>query len=289
MLPLITGYVEGLNGPFLDRQKAEIEGNNFARKVGHDTIESLRTVSGEELLKHSQTYHDDYSYPYLVTLVDGWVLPESVAHTFKRGAQLKVTIIAGYNADEGSLLYLMAKFPTPSNWQRGAPADMDSFRVFMSRHYGDDTNALIALYKMNDPSIRAQSEIDMFGDDHQGVHMYFLCEHMNKTGVPAYLYFFNRVPPSPKQTAGAYHFAEVPFVFGTHDFFFKASEADKILEEKIQNYWVNFTGTGDPNGEGLVEWPIYSRDNDTWLNLNHVIKAERVSRGVNLIFLKKRS
>ena len=32
---------------------------------------------------------------------------------------------------------------------------------------------------------------------------------------------------------------------------------------------------------------IYSRDNDTWLNLNHVIKAERVSRAAKFDILEE--
>ena len=85
----------------------------------------------------------------------------------------------------------------------------------------------MTLYSLNDQATRRKGEIDLYGDDRFGVHMRFLCNQMNKIDCPSYLYFFTRVPPSKAQTAGAYHFAEVPFVFGTHDFFFKASETDK--------------------------------------------------------------
>lgn len=28
-------------------------------------------------------------------------------------------------------------------------------------------------------------------------------------------------------------------------------------------YWVNFVKTGDPNGEGLLEWPVYDKSSKT--------------------------
>jgi para-nitrobenzyl esterase len=32
---------------------------------------------------------------------------------------------------------------------------------------------------------------------------------------------------------------------------------DKAVSDAMHNYWVNFVKTGDPNGEGLDNWPVY--------------------------------
>jgi para-nitrobenzyl esterase len=57
---------------------------------------------------------------------------------------------------------------------------------------------------------------------------------------------------------GAYHGAEYPYVFGTHDAYMTTSETDRKLEDIMQRYWVQFAATGDPNAAGTPEWPQFS-------------------------------
>jgi hypothetical protein len=36
-----------------------------------------------------------------------------------------------------------------------------------------------------------------------------------------------------------------------------ASEKDRALTDMMSSYWTNFAKTGDPNGTGPPEWPIF--------------------------------
>ena len=71
--------------------------------------------------------------------------------------------------------------------------------------------------------------------------------------------------------AGAYHSAEITFVFGRpHPILPNAGQApyDSTLAEAMSDYWVEFAARGDPNGAGggkWPPWPRYSAANDAQL------------------------
>ena len=55
---------------------------------------------------------------------------------------------------------------------------------------------------------------------------------------------------------GAGHGTDVPYAFQTLTG--APAKEDAALSDMISSYLVNFAGTGDPNGEGLPEWPSFS-------------------------------
>jgi para-nitrobenzyl esterase len=64
---------------------------------------------------------------------------------------------------------------------------------------------------------------------------------------------------APEESRGAYHSAEIEFVFGMLDSKkLPWRPADYALSEQIGSYWTNFAKTGNPNGAGLPQWLQYS-------------------------------
>jgi len=77
-------------------------------------------------------------------------------------------------------------------------------------------------------------------------------------GQPAFVYHFERVRPGP-HGLGAYHGAEIPYVFDTADSWLPGDAIDHRLARTMQAYWINFARSGDPNGPGLPVWPRWQK------------------------------
>jgi para-nitrobenzyl esterase len=77
---------------------------------------------------------------------------------------------------------------------------------------------------------------------------------------PSYVYYFTRRPLG--DNAGAFHSAELWYIFGTLDRSWRPKEPeDYELSGLMIRYWCNFIKNGDPNGEGLSRWNPYVSEN----------------------------
>ncbi len=55
----------------------------------------------------------------------------------------------------------------------------------------------------------------------------------------------------------AYHGAEYPYVFDSHDPYMTTTATDRALTRTMQSYWRSFAATGDPNSDTTPEWPTF--------------------------------
>lgn len=116
---------------------------------------------------------------------------------------------------------------------------------------------------------------------------------VKKGGTPIYTYYMDRKqPPKPnhgfKRGGPPYggdttHGSDVAYVFGTLDERkLPYQPEDYELSDAMMTYWVNFARTGDPNGEGLANWPPYTAEtpwamhfgNGGWKAENIVLSPE---------------
>lgn len=73
------------------------------------------------------------------------------------------------------------------------------------------------------------------------------------TNHQAYVYYFQRSLPGDE--SGAFHSAELWYVFGSLSYCWRPLEqADYQLSDKMIAYWSQFMKTGNPNSEGKTDW-----------------------------------
>jgi para-nitrobenzyl esterase len=98
---------------------------------------------------------------------------------------------------------------------------------------------------------------------------YAMADRARDTGHPAWVYRFARVRPGPGGAALlAYHGAEIPYVFNTHDGWLAKDSADGELTRLMQGYWSRFVHSGDPNGAGAPRWSAWSDPDPSTLRLD---------------------
>jgi para-nitrobenzyl esterase len=127
------------------------------------------------------------------------------------------------------------------------------------------------------------------GDEWMGAPTRTFARLMSARGAPTYVYMFSRVgDDSANRARGAYHSAEITFVFGRpHPLQPSAGSTpyDSTLAEAMSDYWVAFATTGNPNGPPtagkLPRWPRYNASTDVLLEIGpEIAPRTRVKRAV---------
>jgi len=82
-------------------------------------------------------------------------------------------------------------------------------------------------------------------------------------GIPAYIYLFSYVPTSMQERLkyGAPHASEIAYVFNNLNArrgIDTITTEDRKIANMMNTYWANFAKTGNPNGQDLPTWPVYS-------------------------------
>lgn len=247
---------------------AEAAGEKFAKSA---SLADLRAKPAEELLQSSGFY----SFP---PSIDGWFLPQDVDAIYAAGKQNDVPLLIGSNADEAKSL---------APWS-GTPA---SFEAEQKKRFGDMADRFFQLYPAHTQAEAEASHYASFRDFLFGWEMRTWARMATQTGKsPAYLYYFRHAPPGPlSEKYGAYHAAEIAYVFDNltelpHE---PWEDADRKLADVLSSYWVNFARTGNPNGAGLPRWPVYREKTDRALEIGDTVATVETPHKAELDFLDR--
>jgi len=233
----------GMSMPSLDveLQRGEALSQAFSLQA-EGSLDTLRDVPAAELLR---VYEENFSDHYHSPAIDGQLFTESNWESVQANNFNGHDLMIGTNEGEW--------FDYITN-----EATVDDVLLTAANHPrigGDKAAALVAgeadLRRAMDRLITANAYVCPSQN---------VASHRSASGGNAWMYYFTRTREDMGgETVGAYHGAELPYVFGVHDSYMTTSDLDLALTATVQDYWVNFAATGNPNGIDLPTWPLFER------------------------------
>jgi para-nitrobenzyl esterase len=256
---LLSG--EMLDHPGANGQPSAVQkGINFARSMGINgtgaaALAALRRLPAEKIVNginmaSMAKQRDTYAGP----MIDGAIVTRSAEQSYKVCGQAKAPVVVGANtADLGfsTAKTIQAMFaPFGANAAKAEAA----FGVKPGDSVAEAGRALGGAMDMIEPAR-------------------FVAQRISACGEPAYEYRFSYVAaPLRAKMPGAPHSSEIPYAFDTIRESTWGNMGKGLTPEglriayQMNEYWVNFAKTGDPNGPGLPHWPKFTTAGDKLMN-----------------------
>lgn len=250
----------GESEPLASAEKRTVE---WLSSAGISNIAELRKIPAEKL----QTMIPR-QLGWARPNTDGWVIPGDQYKEYESHQYNDVPVLTGYNSDEGLLF--------------GSPKSKEAYIQSVRDRYHQFADKILAAYPGGDTPMEKWTERNLTRDSVFGWNAWTWARLQTKTGKSkVFLYFFEEPAELPAgadpRANGARHASELPYVFRQlreHDRP-APKPRDEALSDIMRTYWTNFAKTGDPNGNGLQDWPAY---NGTYVHVLH-IEAENTHAG----------
>ena len=245
---------------FRDYSEAIEQGNMVREEFNAKSSMELRDIPAEELVKTASNQS--------AMTVDGYAIVEQPYLTYEKGENHEKALLNGFNAKEADAFNL------------GVKATAENYEELLAEDIGDYASDMAKVVPADSPQRDQHFIVDAMGDAKGALNQaysaiwfsyshYLWNNYMVKQGKPAYEYYFTKT----NNSLSNYHAGEIPYAYGNlwrHPGLY--NEDDYKLSDIMQQYFVNFAKTGDPNGEGLPKWEARTVGNNQLLQLDTDIK-----------------
>lgn len=261
---------------------AEEKGRLAAENSGFTSISQLKQASTDEIMELYKKLEPMAFRP----VHDQYVLTKShTADLYKEGEQAQIPLILGWNSEE---------LP-PEAYLRGPNFSRDQFLKVTRENYPEHHKEILELFphETKDEIHRSAADLAAMSFVVAGTWKWFDL-HRKYGNAPVYRYLYSKIRP-PMTTvdlttyippAGARHAEDVAYAWGNLPLLkeFNFSEEDHKVSAAMQQYFTNFIKTGNPNGNGLPEWPAAKDNTESPVILNFDTKIELIPASLDYRF-----
>jgi para-nitrobenzyl esterase len=272
---LFTGAI-GESGSELDfklpisLKDAEKIGLQFSDSMNAHSIRELRAIPAEQILQ-ATSRSGLKNFP---VNVDGYFFPETPLALYKSGKVARIPVIIGWNSEEAGWKSILGNDePTKENYVNA-----------VKKLYPTESGEIFKLYVVNNDAEVQIVATALASDRTNAFGSWRWTDLHAKTNSPVYRYYFTKPRPGlrsdvnktsvdsanhveipikdfmgPGTFHGAAHSAEIEYALGNlpSNRVYDWQPDDYLVSAIMQDYFVNFIKTKNPNGVGLPYWPLY--------------------------------
>ena len=222
------------------------------------SIEVLRTIPAQVLLDKVSEGNVGRFKP----TVDGYVFPKPPAEIYALGEYAKVPLLAGVNSQEGSFGHILDE----------QELSVQNYQDAVKKLYPNDYTQVLALYTAKTEEQVKDAAQALASDRFISYGTWNWVNEVSKTSQRGtYYYLYDHIRPDMRQdyredpqsevtkNRGAVHSAEIEYALGNLDVnnMYDWQAEDYEVSNIMQQYFVNFVKSGNPNAAGLISWPLF--------------------------------
>ena len=256
-------FMSSLN--VINQEMAEVVGQMFMNQLKKNSIDEMRQMDAKELTGNG------VNFPACTPIVDGYVIPEPVYSLYQKGNYNDVPVLIMHNSDEGAVAF--------------DSVSAEEFDRQLSQLPAQWADSIKACYSATTDEERLYSLRDIVRDLNFGWPAYAWATLQKQTGKsPVYVAYLAQKSDTTVYARGnrrgAAHADDMLYLKGAFDDEPQKYPQEKKVSDLMQQYWVNFaktmnpngwsseshqarlggrvaTNEGEANGDGLPSWPVF--------------------------------
>ena len=229
---------------FRTKEKALKMGNDIMKQFGCSSIEQLRKIPAEDLVKTS--------YENNAMIVDGYALEKTPYEYYLEGNTNEEALLHGCNLQEADAFTIPMWLFT----FQGSP-NLSNYKARLKEIFKDYSDQLVQVIG------EVQNDYEAYRGYNDAVSAYWFNypdyswgNQALAEGKTVYRYLFTK----DNRYMGTWHSGEMIYCYDNIEpmkakYPYRYDDTDVALAKTMAAYWVNFVKTGNPNGEGAnIPW-----------------------------------